>query len=302
MPASNILTLRQTCRRFRAAYQPSEFDTPALIFKTNDDQLEFLAMLLRDSPSTNLLICPVCLRLHPPARYSEAELLKPLPQRQCLYRSKLMLCPHSYLLFYQWKEFIANGVEGKREHFKGCGQCCLSLPSTTGDPKSPRRAPTQRVGVKLQLLNAYLRRADLKRNLTKALRGRLDMPICAHLRFSDEEFTQRYVPDSLGLREYLGPFKAAGQARWCIWPWHGWVRKVPKRDRGDAQSAVVGRSSGSNFKREVVSPSKARVCSGLWCVCRATDGDGDTRYRQGLVGSCCYGGGAEIHLGRLEHV
>jgi F-box-like len=103
LPTSSIVALRQTCRRFRDACQPSKFDTSASMFETKGDKLEFLEMLCRDSPRTDLLACPAYLVLHAPSRYSQTELLKPPSQRQCLYRSKLLRCPHKYFFFNQWQ-------------------------------------------------------------------------------------------------------------------------------------------------------------------------------------------------------
>ena len=224
LPASSILALRQTCRRFRDTYDNPDFGTLASIHEDSGEKLDFLEMLGRDSPITDLLACPACLVLHPPSKYCQSERMKPPSQRQCLHRSKLLICPHLYFSFRQWQDFVAKPSHCDPDSRRGCRQCDPYMPSKLYH-EGPERALGQRIDLGLMILEPRsaietkcIVRQAFPASLVRELLGKLSMSACSHIQVSDKWVSQLYDPKNLELKGIGWAPKWLAMAR-KAWPW-----------------------------------------------------------------------------------
>ncbi len=221
LPTASIQALRQTCSRFRNVRSPPESDVSAAArdAETMSDKLEFLEMLCRDLSPSDLQACTACLRLHSRAKYSQFELAKHPYPRQCLYASKLWLCPHKRLSFSAARNILAHLDDCKAQDLKECRNCHLHM-CTLLYKEGDGGALVQRVDLRLLESNQYVEvltidaiKEQFAAAAVTTLLEDLDVPICSHMLFSDPSFTKRYDPDRLELRRHLGPLKWMGTVR-----------------------------------------------------------------------------------------
>jgi F-box-like len=245
LPASSVLALRQTCRRFRNARSSLPFyevSFTALGTGKSSSKFEFVQMLQRDSSVPCLQACPACLRLHSPDKYSQTERLMAPSQRQCLFTSKMWICPHKNLDLKNANNMLFGVGQHNPKHLRECNVCHGSMCSWLYKKKENPHELAHEINLMLMTSDPIVPglTIDAAKQQFAAMRianllGKLDAPICKHLRFSDPAFIRRYNPDGLNLRTFLGPYKWIGIMR-NAWPFprKGGSRrrpwKCPERD------------------------------------------------------------------------